>query len=665
MRYLFIFLLTLGGVITHSFAQDRPLMQAQQDTLRDFEIIRGPSMRMIKTDTGTLQTLAGGAVVKQDGTIFSSDSMVLNVTTRRMNAYGNIHINDGDSVHIYAGNLTYSGETKSAVLRNNVRVIGQKGNLTTQELDYNISQGIGNYYRGGKVVNNENVITSSEGTYYADTKDVYFKRNVKMDGPKNHIRTDTLVYNMNNAVLTFATYTYLWNDEIEVGTTKGSYNTDTGDAFFTERSSVTDTTGRIFTADLMALEGTTENIQMEGNGVVIDSAGGFSLLSNQIFIDKKNNSALATRMPLLILTKGEDSTYVAADTIFTALAKMIDEKLFFTNDTATALAAQQGERIDYFRTDSNENYIITEFVTDSLDTLLRKSTGTIKDTLVVFDSVAVTDSLKISDFPPPPDLLQQKKILEDSAAAKTEISNLLNRKPMDTIPPLDKKLKGEDELRDTSRLAPPNRLQPDSIVIPTVVDSSSHVDDSTRYFMAFHNVRIYNDSLQSVCDSLFLSTKDSVFRMYGEPVVWNKNTQVTGDTMFLFTRNQKADRLFVFDRSIVINQTEEGFFNQLEGKTLNAYFVDEQFDYIRVKGSPAESVFYLQDEDSSYLGMNRTSGDAVDMTFEKGELEKVIYINQVRGKVYPMSQIPEDQKRLKSFQWLDNRRPKNKADLFR
>ena len=166
------------------------------------------------------------------------------------------------------GLLTYSVK-QNCRSGNNVRLTGRR-NLTTPELDYNLDQGIGNYYKGGKVINNKNVITSTEGTYYADTKDVYFKKNVKMDGPKNHIRTDTLVYNMNNAVLTFTTYTYLWNDEIEVITSQGSYNTDTGDAFFTRRSTVTDSTGRIYTADMMALEGATDNIQMEGNGVVID-----------------------------------------------------------------------------------------------------------------------------------------------------------------------------------------------------------------------------------------------------------------------------------------------------------------------------------------------------------------------------------------------------------
>ena len=49
---------------------------------------------------------------------------------------------------------------------------------------------------------------------------------------------------------------------------------------------------------------------------------------------------------------------------------------------------------------------------------------------------------------------------------------------------------------------------------------------------------------------------------------------------------------------------------------------------------------------------------------KKQELKKVLYINDIKGNLYPMKQIPADQKELKGFQWLDSRRPKNKLELF-
>lgn len=71
-----------------------------------------------------------------------------------------------------------------------------------------------------------------------------------------------------------------------------------------------------------------------------------------------------------------------------------------------------------------------------------------------------------------------------------------------------------------------------------VVDTGE-TDSTNRYFEAFYHVRIFSDSVQSVCDSMFYSFKDSVFRLYKDPVVWSKENQVTGDTIFLFTKIKK------------------------------------------------------------------------------------------------------------------------------
>ncbi len=134
--------------------------------------------------------------------------------------------------------------------------------------------------------------------------------------------------------------------------------------------------------------------------------------------------------------------------------------------------------------------------------------------------------------------------------------------------------------------------------------------------------------------------------------------------MFLYTKNQKPERLYVFNSGLVINRTKEGLYNQMGGRTLNGYFVDGTIDYIRVKGTPAESVFYPQDDDSAYIGMNRSSGDVIDIYFVKKQLNKIKFINDVNGTLYPLRQVPPDAKFLKNFRWMNDRRPKNKLELF-
>jgi hypothetical protein len=152
--------------------------------------------------------------------------------------------------------------------------------------------------------------------------------------------------------------------------------------------------------------------------------------------------------------------------------------------------------------------------------------------------------------------------------------------------------------------------------------------------------------------------------MFKDPLCWNNQTQLSGDTIYLFTKKQQPERLYVFNNGMVVNQSGDKLFNQMAGRTINGYFKDGNIDYIRIKGSPAESIFYPQDQDSAYIGMNRSSGDVIDIFFVNEELNKVKFVNDVNGTLYPLKKIPKGEDFLKGYKWMDNRRPKNKFEIF-
>jgi hypothetical protein len=96
---------------------------------------------------------------------------------------------------------------------------------------------------------------------------------------------------------------------------------------------------------------------------------------------------------------------------------------------------------------------------------------------------------------------------------------------------------------------------------------------------------------------------------------------------------------------------------------MDGYFKDGSLDSVRAKGL-AESIYFLQDEDSAYTGTNQTKSDAIDIYFEKGDLYKVIFRSDLKGTLYPITQKGPAEMRLPNFQWLINRRPKTKYELF-
>lgn len=690
IKFLCLIFFLMAGYF--SFGQVSPQAKSAADTITEYHILRGPSMRAIKIDSvTTLQTIAGGAIIQQGTTIFHSDSAVVNPVTHVLEAFGNIQINQADTVHTYSQYLKYLGIEKMAYLKKKVKLTNKSGTLLTDDLDYNLQTGIGNFHNGGKVIEGKSVITSIEGTYYDDTKDIYFKKNVKLDEPQKHIRADSLLYNMQTRKSNFISQTNIKTPEVEINTTQGTYDLNTGNAFFINRSTVKDSSGRLYSANTMALENKTGNAQLEGNAVIIDSAGGYTIIANQVFMNKKNNSFLATRKPVLILKQKHDSTYIAADTIFSGFTTFVNNtNQVLQNDSVVNLNVSENQKVHQTISNDSTAQFFEKIHQGEIDSAQKNSLK--KDSLKIEpEKNELINPEKEPVGPPVKKSLQEKMIQEsqiDSTAIKDSLQKeILLKKQQDSLQIKDSLEKHKvdsavlhdstnnrieinenkiDSLQtDSSKKNIPPQVS-DSLVstIKHDKDSVNKSDSSIRYFLAFHHVKVFNDSLQSICDSLFISSKDSVFRLYYNPVLWSGNTQIAGDTMFLYTENKQPKRLYVFESGLIVNRTKEGFFNQMSGKTINGYFVDGKIDYMRVKGTQSESIYYMQDDDSAYIGMNRATGDVIDLYFKNENLKKVLFVNNIQGTMYPMNQIPEDQKRLKVFKWLEDKRPKNKAELF-
>ncbi|HQZ76291.1 MAG TPA: OstA-like protein, partial [Chitinophagaceae bacterium] len=207
----------------------------------------------------------------------------------------------------------------------------------------------------------------------------------------------------------------------------------------------------------------------------------------------------------------------------------------------------------------------------------------------------------------------------------------------------------------------------DSLVKDTIkgtkVVNVNKKDSTDRNFEAYSHVRIFADSMQAVCDSLFYSFKDSAFQLYKDPVLWSKESQITGDTVFIFTKNKKADRVKVYENSFLVNKTDPEVYNQVKSIRMDAYFKDGSLDSVRASGY-TECIYYIQDEDSAYTGINETKSDVMDIYFGEQALQKVVFRSSVTGTIWPIKQKSPSEMRLQNFRWLEDRRPKNKYELF-
>src|SRR5438552_111060 len=476
MNSKLIYLVFFCGVLVN--AQIAWSQQTVTDTTKKVEILAAKKLEFLKpNDTTELQILAGSVKLKHANTLFYCDSCVINNTTHVFEAFGHVHINDGDTANAFSDYLRYLTDKRVAYLQKNVRLTDGKATLTTDNLEYDVDTKLGIYTSGGRVVNKKSVLTSLEGYYYTDLKDIYFKKNVELRDPAYFLKADSLLYNTQSEMARFIARTFIRDSSNRtIVTREGFYDTKNRKAEFGARPIIEDGKTKII-ADRVAFDDSTGMSQAEGNAIVVDSTQQTVIIAGKIFRNNKTESILAFNKPLMIVKQEEDSIYITADTLFSA---------------------------------------------------------------------RLTDLYSVKDS-----------------------------------------------------------IQKDTITTRKIVDTTEK-DSTNRYFEAFNHVRIFSDSVQSICDSMFYSFKDSIFRLYKDPVVWSRESQVTGDTILLLTKNRKADRIKVFENSMLVNKVQADFFNQVKSARMDGYLTNGSIDSVRARGF-AECIYYIQNEDSSFTGVNQST----------------------------------------------------------
>jgi lipopolysaccharide export system protein LptA len=574
LKRYFSICLVLLAIATHAQPGKPKEINNQKDTIKSkvitqenfLYILAADKQYLQKTDSNQLVSYAGHVKVRQGKTLFYADSAIINPVANTLESFGNVHINDSDSVHIYAQYLRYMGIDKKALLTKKVRLTDKKSTLTTENLTYDVNLKLGTYLYGGKVVNKKTTLTSTEGNYYGDTKDIYFYKNVLLVQPDGTIKTDSLQYNTSTEVSTFISPTVIKDKKgLTIKTREGFYDIKKKIANLYKRSIIEDSTFSI-TADEIAIDSLNGLSEFRGNAVYRskDKKQGFDMIANNIKTNNKRSTIMATQIPLLIIKQGADSIFITADTLFS------------------------GRVIDLLKTKKIPNV----------------------------RPVPVDSSIK-------------KSVLKDTIKVATATKSPIKKGATKTAP------------------TPP-------------------VDSTLKYFEAYKNVKIFSDSLQAVGDSLFFSGSDSVFRLFNNPIIWAQENQISGDTIYLFLKNKRPERLYVFENALSISKVDSSnYFNQVRGNSINALFDSTgQVHFLTAKGS-AENIYYAQDEQKGFVGVNKNSCDLIEINFTDGKPKRVKFINNLEGGLLPMrGKTKHDELKLKSFNWQDKLRPKSKFDIL-
>ncbi len=266
--------------------------------------------------TPNFQVLRGNVKFRKEGMFMYCDSAYF-YTNNSIDAFGNIKMEQGDTLFVYADVLYYNGEEEIARLRNNVRLENRDVTLYTDSLDYDMVENLGYYFEGGKIVDSQNELSSVYGQYEPDTKNAEFLYDVELMNTKYVMNTDTLHYNTDSRIADIVGYTTIVSDSNIIYTDKGWYNTADDKATLFNRSLIVGKNNEKLTGDTVFYNRNLGYGEAFGNMQITDSVHNTILDGNYGYHNEKTKLSFVTKKARAREFSQKDTLYLHADTIKT------------------------------------------------------------------------------------------------------------------------------------------------------------------------------------------------------------------------------------------------------------------------------------------------------------------------------------------------------------
>ena len=460
-----------------------------------------------KSVNADFQILRGDVRFRQDSAYMYCDSAYFYESTNSLDAFGNVKMEQGDTLFVYGDVLFYDGNTGIARLRDNVRMINRDVTLTTDSMNYDRVINIGYFFEGGVITDLENRLSSVYGEYSPDTKFAIFQEDVELQNPKYTLYSDTLRYSTATGIADILGDSKIVSDSNIIYSDLGWYDTRNDLAMLLNRSRLV-SKSQMLTGDTIYYDRKSGYGEVFGNMFMNDSARKVILEGNYGYYNELTEYAFVTKIPQAIEYSTADSLYLHADTL------------------------------------------------------------------------------------------------------------------------------------------------------------KSEVIDEQRQLEAYHGVRFYRTDAQGVCDSLKYSTLDSTLVMYRNPVIWNLDYQIFGDTIFMQMNDSTIKHAIVKDFAFLAQFKEDQYYDQLTGKIMNAWFENGELTKMQMDGN-VQTIFYPEESDKSLIGLNKAESSFLNAFFSERKLDKLAMWPKVTGSLTPLPKLTPELLYLPTFHWYSDLRPLNKEDIFR
>jgi len=259
--------------------------------------------------------LLHNVVFKHKGVIMYCDSAYHYLDKNSLDAFGRVHIKDGDSLDLYSDFLHYDGDDQLFQCQKNVVLDNKSIHLTTDFLFYDRSKNLGYYLNGGVIENKDDhsILKSERGYYYTKIDEFYFKQDVTYDHPDFRIEADTLLYNAEIKKTTFLGPTYIHADSNLIYCESGFFNSFTKKSEYHQNAYILSET-RDIRGDSIFYDTEANYGRIVGNANILDTTENILVKGQLAWIYQDRDSAVVTVETELQQFFDEDTLFLHADT---------------------------------------------------------------------------------------------------------------------------------------------------------------------------------------------------------------------------------------------------------------------------------------------------------------------------------------------------------------
>lgn len=243
-----------------------------------------------------------------------SDKAFFYKKENKFDAFGNVRVNQGDSLVLTCKTVNYDGNIKLAVAKQQVVLDNKEMLLKTDTLYFDRIKNIAYYDTNGTVYDSLTTINSKRGTYISDNKKYKFEDKVVVNNPDFTLTSARMDFYTETKHAFFYSATKIIGEDYVIRCNQGFYNMESKEGYFKKNASV-DYNNRNIIGDSIYFNDEIKYASATQNIRITDTINNSFITGNYGQVFKLKDSAMVTHRALAINLVEKDSLFIHADTL--------------------------------------------------------------------------------------------------------------------------------------------------------------------------------------------------------------------------------------------------------------------------------------------------------------------------------------------------------------